>query len=376
MDRIKIDYRRAFTLVELLVVIAIIGVLVALLLPAVQAAREAARRAQCKNQLKQIGLSVLNLESAKKQFPTGGDKIFPSIEDYVEGGKPLGPEEQGLSWGYQILPYLEQGPLFGITTQRQLQEVTVALYYCPSRRAPITSEDVYNNGQSTVGQGLAVSLMDYAGAIPCGYPSYDDWVNNTRRILPENSPNRPARGSTFPTNQELFFGAASSTHITAVPDNEVYLGVITRTPTNLGPPLRGSTTPYRQRRPKVTPVVEMQMITDGTSNTLMVAEKFVRPDLYDGGSYSDDQGFSDGWDPDTMRSTCVQPLQDSLNAKPDTKYGFEADVIYFGSAHPGGFNAVFADGSVHTIGYDVDADLFDRLGNREDGELVDLAQLL
>ena len=84
--------REAFTLVELLVVIAIIGVLLALLLPAVQAAREAARRAQCQNQLKQVGLSVLNHESARKVFPTGGDIPWPKPENYVKGGTPNGPE--------------------------------------------------------------------------------------------------------------------------------------------------------------------------------------------------------------------------------------------------------------------------------------------
>ena len=51
------------------------------------------------------------------------------------GGKPFGPDKQGLGWGYQILPYLEEGALQGLTTQVQLQAAVVPLYVCPSRRS-------------------------------------------------------------------------------------------------------------------------------------------------------------------------------------------------------------------------------------------------
>ncbi|MEM7312586.1 MAG: DUF1559 domain-containing protein, partial [Planctomycetota bacterium] len=95
-----IHRKSAFTLVELLVVIAIIGILVALLLPAVQSAREAARKVQCTNQLKQLGLAVLNYESANRHFPVG-------VEDDDEDFK------RGLHSGFtHVLPYLEEQALF------------------------------------------------------------------------------------------------------------------------------------------------------------------------------------------------------------------------------------------------------------------------
>ena len=95
-----------FTLVELLVVITIIGILVALLLPAVQAARESARATQCANNLKQLGLGVLQHEQAIRYFPTGGWGI------YMVGDPNCGTgTKQPGSWFYNTLPYIEQPAL-------------------------------------------------------------------------------------------------------------------------------------------------------------------------------------------------------------------------------------------------------------------------
>ena len=350
---------RAFTLVELLVVIAIIGVLVALLLPAVQAAREAARNNQCKNQLKQIGLSIANYESALKVFPTGGGHWKPAIENYIEGGKPVGPGKQGLGWGYQILPYLEQGAVQGITTTAQIQATVIPGYVCPSRRPAVAIVDPNS-------PLLNVVLSDYVGAMPCGYT---DYTMQTRR-----APITQANDTAGNRRLMLFGGAASDPFVTKIPNNMIYLGAITRTQ-SYGTCNRGVCT--RTKASNVSELVEMQHIEDGTSNTLLIGEKFVRPDLYATGSDSDDRGWSDGWDPDTMRSTCYQPMQDTTIgvAANNALFGQISDVLNFGSPHPGGFNCVFVDGSVHTIRYDIDQLLFDRLGDRRDGEVIDLSQL-
>jgi prepilin-type N-terminal cleavage/methylation domain-containing protein len=126
--------RNGFTLIELLVVIAIIAILIALLLPAVQQAREAARRTQCKNNLKQIGLALHNYLDVNNGFP-------PSfVSDITSAG--VNPTSGG-EWSAhaRLLPYLEGSNLYNSADLTQaydspanatIQTMRVAAYLCPS----------------------------------------------------------------------------------------------------------------------------------------------------------------------------------------------------------------------------------------------------
>jgi prepilin-type N-terminal cleavage/methylation domain-containing protein/prepilin-type processing-associated H-X9-DG protein len=141
------ERRSGFTLIELLVVIAIIAVLIALLLPAVQAAREAARRAQCTNNLKQLGLSIANYESANNCLPSGDIYKATGIRGLCSG-PGFGNGCQNTPWFVLMLPYLEQGtlynafnasigiegvgPLLGYVVNSTVHRTLIPSFQCPS----------------------------------------------------------------------------------------------------------------------------------------------------------------------------------------------------------------------------------------------------
>ena len=357
--------RRGFTLVELLVVIAIIGVLVALLLPAIQAAREAARRTTCLNQLRQMGIAMQNHVDSLKVFPTAGSIPNPNIANYTTGGtsnpgKPNGPNKQGLGWGYQLLPYLEQGAAHGLLTQPQLQSTVVPLYNCPSRRAPVAA-------------GSGAILSDYASAQPatgqCGSNSY-----NPLALWPwDTAPVRSAQA------RLSYWGGSSGAWSCSE-----YGGVIVRTPYRITNPVT-ATAPAQGEIVSGFPLaVRPGQITDGLSNTMVIGEKFVRADLYEGGGVSDDRGWADGYDPDTVRFTGIPPLSDGdagicFNANQQIALNCEGQggtipVMFFGSAHAGGINAVYADASGHFLNFDINYLVFNSLGTRAGEEVLDAAQ--
>lgn len=372
--------RRGFTLVELLVVIAIIGVLVALLLPAIQAAREAARRTTCVNQVRQMGIALQNHVDAYKVFPTGGSTPNPRIEDHCSGGTnspgtPNATNKQGLGAFYQMLPFLEQNAVKGLTNQLKLQAAKIPIYNCPSRRPPGTGTD-------------RVQLTDYATAQPatnpCGF-SYDPLAS------------WPFSGNNYNGAIRSYWcgDGTSGNWVNTDESNAGYGGVIVRTPYKILTAATATAPAKGQIVSGYPTAVKPGQITDGLSNTLVISEKLVRSDLYEGqvppppddaaGQVSDDKGWADGWDPDSVRFSGLPPISDddTGTCRSPTQafrrmcigYGGEIPAIFFGSAHSGGVNAVYADASGHFINFDIDHRVFNSLATRAGEETIDTTNL-
>jgi prepilin-type N-terminal cleavage/methylation domain-containing protein len=324
--------RNGFTLIELLVVIAIIAILVGLLLPAVQQAREAARRTQCRNNLKQIGLALHNYESVFKRLPM----LIVSGEC---NGLPWGAgstafDDDGFNWTSSILPYLDQAPLFNILTQ--------APFY---------------------GRFGATELY---------------W----------NSVGNPATGAVIPGCEKPLpaFICPSSALPTIVPTNYLVPGNVVTGTTSVARAIGWPVTNYKgcggspagdygllHKNCEAPGGILFRDVTDGLSNTVMVAESAQVQTNTNPTVSTASTGVQD-WP--TLYATCGDDEMSRINGRTSAPInnGVNANRMAFSvnddaafSFHTGGAHFVFGDGSVHFLSENISIATYGQLHDRRDG---------
>lgn len=321
MSRAETPRRPGVTLVELLVVIAILALLAGILLAAVQRVRLTATRTQCQNHLRQIGLAWQNHYAVHGYFPTGGipwpfyPVTFTSPGSPATGGP--GKDDQAGSWMYQILPYLEQEAAWRQASVSDKAEACsrvvgtpIPVYFCPTRPRPRTWEP------------------------------------------PEKELPIPPIGLTRAGNDYAANGGTDHTHPAKFGLPPQPNGMLPDPTVHLGPPGK---------------VLRASDVSDGLSNTLLVAERRLTPDRYTGPNDYNMHGYAQSGRETVI--TCTfgdEPLPPRYDRAPEP-LGVRLQA---GSAHPDVMNAALADGSVRTVSYSVSTTVWVLLGVRNDGRGV------
>ena len=309
--------RRAFTLIELLVVIAIIAVLIALLLPAVQQAREAARRTQCKNNIKQLGLSLHNYHDTFNLFPYASNFNVNTTSNAINH-----------TWVEAVLPYVDQAPLYGrINFNVSNDDATsgnralfankrFAFLSCPSNPKS-------DSLQATDGTNFYNNSADWPEKTQgLGYPLC------AGSILPDFTPPDCPGQLTYCASENgttITWGAA---HAKGGP------GIFNRGVT------RNS----------------IATVSDGTSNTLLAGERLAEGCKFGGAFSSNFPIFFTG-----------QKINSPSRNSTPTAYNLNCGAS---SAHTGGAHFLMADGSVQFLSENIDHVTFCRLGDKADGNVV------
>ncbi|MDB5339712.1 MAG: hypothetical protein JWN70_5331 [Planctomycetaceae bacterium] len=324
---------RGFTLIELLVVIAIIAVLIALLLPAVQQAREAVRRVQCKNHLKQIGLALHSYESTHRFWPEQSGTPQPG---------PLYKMPMS-SWMTSVLPYLDQANLYrGYDWSRDWHDV--------ANLAVVTMNvPVYNCPSAPIREGFEYTVL----------VTYADPVTTTATL----------------GTRTFYYGATTDyTNVGGIG-------------TNLNNTLTQKVTNPGTSGILMSNAVSLAAVTDGLSNTILVAECAGRPNLYQRGML-----VPDGTTPKTWSGSSTKPfpvggvwashnkgfLIDGALANGYTtstpgvasvNFSNDNEIYAF---HPGGANVLMADGSVRLVAESMSLQVLCAMASRAGGEVVSM----